>query len=503
MNQNEERNARAQLECFDKTLPLELSAEFALPDYKSEISRLLRIQPTLLPPARFVGKGKAELSGSVQYEVLYAGPDGKLYSAETEDHYAFSVPLDGITELDAAEGVELDVELVPDAVIGRVTSPRKLSVRCRLHALVRGYAVKSLGEQLPPECDCPVERLCDCVECGRVYTGGHEAVDLADRFSPEAGESMRVISARGQVFLPEVTAVAGAVLCRGEAVVTLLCCDEEKALPPFTLTRRIPFEREVVLEGADPSCRARATGVISELRTSAEEDGLQIGAVLTLSVEAQRAEPILLTRDLYVPGYQSECRMGEHTLWQPMLCTNRHFSVAAEAAPAELGVPDGAAVIDAVADGEIKGLEGNMLVGEVHCHVLYGKEGEYGTAQLTIPFRTALGEGTTGVSVSCRVPLVHARREHDRLRADAEVLLSLRSFCHTSERCVGAVTLGEACCPPRADLEICYPGKGESLWGVGKRYGVSPTVLATANGLDGEAPGEEASLAGVKYLLIP
>ena len=56
---------------------------------------------------------------------------------------------------------------------------------------------------------------------------------------------------------------------------------------------------------------------------------------------------------------------------------------------------------------------------------------------------------------------------------------------------------------PRADLEICYPTVGETLWDVGKRYGVSPDGLAAANGLSADAPGDTDSLRDVRYLLIP
>jgi hypothetical protein len=56
---------------------------------------------------------------------------------------------------------------------------------------------------------------------------------------------------------------------------------------------------------------------------------------------------------------------------------------------------------------------------------------------------------------------------------------------------------------PRAELEICYPTGEDTLWSVGKRYGVSPDELAFANGLSADAPGEGDSLQGVRYLLIP
>ena len=54
----EEKNGRAQLEVLHRQLPLELNAEFTLPDYRSEISRLLWVRPTVLPPEPLLGGGK-------------------------------------------------------------------------------------------------------------------------------------------------------------------------------------------------------------------------------------------------------------------------------------------------------------------------------------------------------------------------------------------------------------------------------------------------------------
>ena len=46
MEQNEDLRGRIQPEMMDRTQPLEIAAEFTLPDYRSEISRLLWVRPT-------------------------------------------------------------------------------------------------------------------------------------------------------------------------------------------------------------------------------------------------------------------------------------------------------------------------------------------------------------------------------------------------------------------------------------------------------------------------
>ena len=64
----------------DRTVNTEVSGDFTLPDYQPELRRLLAVMPTPLPPAKYVGSTGVELNGTVDYQVLYVGGDGGIYS---------------------------------------------------------------------------------------------------------------------------------------------------------------------------------------------------------------------------------------------------------------------------------------------------------------------------------------------------------------------------------------------------------------------------------------
>ncbi|MBQ8716784.1 MAG: hypothetical protein IJY43_02920 [Clostridia bacterium] len=513
MERNEERNGRVQLEFTDKTQPVEHTAEIALPDYRSEISRLLWVRPIFMPPTHFIGGGKADFSGPVRYNILYTGPDGALYSADSEEDYAFSVPLESLADFDMSEGIALSAELCPDAVISRVTGPRKLSVRCRMRVRVKGYAVKNLTPHLKgdDEKEDDVRRLCDMAESGRVLIGESERFELSDQFEPDAGEGeLRLICANGSVFLPDVTASSDTVRCRGEAVISVMLCRESSSKEqgvPFTAVRRIPFEQEVDVKGITPECDARAMGTVGGVDVTVEDGRVQLNAQLSLHAEGQTEEGVLLCRDVFLPGSRVECQMREEKLWRAGSCGNRNFSVSGERSLAELGVPSDINVLYSFADAEVKEHhtkgERAALSGEMHCHVLYSREGEYGVAELTVPFSTALEKDEDDISVQCCVPVCRVSISRDALRADAEIQLALRCSKSSPVKILSEATFVTSQPMPRADLEICYPTEDDTLWNVGKRYGVSPDVLAAANGLSAEAPGEADSLQGVRYLLIP
>ncbi|MBR7181298.1 MAG: LysM peptidoglycan-binding domain-containing protein [Clostridia bacterium] len=508
MERNEEQKERVQLEFADRRVPLELTAEVTLPDYRSEISRLLWVRPCFLPPARFIGGGKADFSGACRYDILYTGPDGCLYSATEEGSYAFSLPLE-LPALFDGGAVELCAMPSADAVISRVVGPRRLSVRCRMHARVCGYADKALGVRMRGEGERGEEilRLCDLVESRRVVTGGSEQLDLADSFEMEGGE-WRLAATCGEVFLPEVSVVQDGVLCRGEAVITLLCCREGDGGAPQSVVRRIPFEREVPLEcGALPECRARAVGSVAEIRASIEEGRALLDVKVALATEAQGQEELALCRDVFLPGTVGETQYSEETLRRAGVCGNRNFSISEELGAGDIGLPEGATPLAVLADAEVKesaaGEGQTTLMGEMTCHILYYHQGEYGVAERSLPWRVSVDGCCEELLAEVTVPLCRVTPVREGWRIDAELQLSMRGACRAQVRVLSEVQFTQAQPPARADLEICYPAEGESLWEIGKRYGIAPEALALANGLSADAPASAESLSGVQYLLIP
>ncbi len=512
MERYEDKNTAVQAEVSDKTLSFELNGEISLPDYLGEVSRLLWVRPTVLPPARFLNGGNAEFSGRVCYQALYAAPDGELYSATGEDAYTFSVP----TEADHA--ALLSVQVTPDVVVGRVAAPRKLTVRCRLHAHVCGYAEKNIGVVLPGEM---TERVCclgDVQESGSFCASVGETVDLYDEFDVSNHEGVRIVSARGEVFMPDATAMTDAVRCRGEVIVTLLCCNsvvregEENetdgaCATPYTVLRRLPLECEVALAGVGAGHEARATAVVSEVRAVAEEGKVTVAVRVIPQAETTCKRLACYTKDLFMPDMHAECRRSEERVWQPRSTANRNFSISGNATPMELGMPASAAVIDACAEADVreKSTDGKniVLAGEVHCHILYRQGNEYGVGEATVPFRVMTEGDFEALSVQATVPVCRVQRDGERVRMDAELLLAMRASAFAAVTPVAEAKFLPREAAREPDLELCYPVGGEALWDVAKRYAVSPERIAAANGISDEGMGEAASLAGVHYLIIP
>ena len=504
MDRNEGNGNRVQLPCAERTQPVEVTAEITLPDYRSEISRLLWVRPTVLPPTRFMGGGRAELSGAIRYDILYVGSDGRLYDAATEEGYAFSVPTDA-----SGGAQELLAEVEPEAVISRVAGPRKLSVRCRMRAAVRSFAEKELAPAVRGGKDSAPERLCEVASALR-YLQAHPVhckVGGTIGLDPSAGE-VRALSPHGELFLQDVSATDTGILCRGEVLLTLLICKEETgAGEPVAISHRFPFEQEIPTEGISPDCRARAMGKVGEIRMTVEQDRIDVEMEASVWGEAQAEEDVILCRDMYLPGHAADRQFCEEQLQVKGVCGNRNFSVSGEKPLEELSLSSDILPVCTVADAEItdRRTEGDktLLSGEVHCHTLCRFGAEYGVAEFSVPFRTALEGVCNAVDVQASVPRCSVSVLRGALHADAEVALAISASGCSTERVLAQV--GFSAAPPlqRADMELFYPANGDTLWDVARRYGVPSGDLAAANGLASDSPGDADSLLGVKYLLIP
>lgn len=502
--------ARIQASVCDKQILTELSADVSLPDYLPEIKRLLRVRATVAPPDKYIGAGNAELSGRIDYSILYSGNDGALYSANESCEYKFNVPLEMSSDFELNEGLTCDVDSIPDTVVGRVAAPRRLSIKSRLRSRVRIRGTKLLEEQLPRESGNGLQRLCGQTEVARCFVGVGEPLTLGDEILTDADSAdLRVISADAQVFVTEAVAGSGTVNCRGEVCLKLLCCHESAPLPPSALTRRIPFSHAVAADGVEVNCDACADGVVTDLHVTVEEGRILCEAVLSLRARAQRNEHLAYTRDLYSTEAACETQRMTLTLPHAERCINGNFSLNTTMTLEEVGIRAGMIPVDLTLTPTVTALESeggkNTLCGR--CRVLAILcDGEDVTAQeFELPFRYQT-EGEMSVTdydatvepISCR-----ARVDGERIAVDAELAVSLITRSEVSIETLTEATLGDAIQPIGATVTVCYPSREDTLWSVAKRYRRAVSAISEQNGLAGSPAADSPdSLAGVKYLIV-
>lgn len=497
-----------------RQLSADASEELTLPDYQPAINRLLRVTPTLTPPARYIGAGRIELSGSVNYGILYSGEDGQLYTATLPGTYSFEAAPDDIPEADLSAGACLLATVRPDSVTGRVTAPRRLSLRTRLTASVTCLADCHPDEILEGEVK-PAElrRLVEEAEYGDAVHAEEESVPLEDEIIPEQGEGeLRVIGADGWVFVNEASAARGCIVCRGELVTRILTCREGGQPGVECITRRLPFVHELEAPQVSPGWECRGFGKCQSLNVSVGDGRLLCEAAMSLEAEACHRESFTSTRDIYSTSAPAEVSLTERRVWLPLKVANGNFSQSGVFDAAEVKLPPDARIIDAVGTANADSVvceRGRCVVGgEVHYNLVYHDGEQYGALELSQPFRyeTDLpggvpdGELCGGAELtvlSCR-----PRMDGERVSVDCEISVALSVGLDTRIPMLERARFGAAAQPRAGECVVCYPDSGDTLWSVARRYLADADTIAAQNSLDARTPDTPASLDGAKFLIV-
>lgn len=503
---------RMQAPLCDRSGLTELAADFSLPDYLPEIKRLLRVRATVLPPDKYIGAGNADFTGAVEYAILYSDNDGALYCVTENGEYQFGVPLETVADVDLNDGMTCDADILPETVTGRVSAPRKVSVKCRLRTHVRLYGTRCLEESVSGADRNSIQRLCGQTEAARLFVGTGEPLQLGDEILCDTQNEgdMRVISTEGQVFVNEAVAGSGVVNCRGEVCLKLLCAREDSTALPMPLLRRIPFTQSIPTEGAEVNCDACADGVCHNMHVTVEDGKILCEVSVSLRARAIRNEQLSYTRDIYSTSAVCEPHFVPCIATRALKCGNGNFSLNSSFTAEELGVKSGMSVIDAALTPMVTSIEADhgkyYLNGRCRAHLILSDGEEVAAQETELPFRyetEGSAENVTEYSatvnpISCRV-----RADGERIALDAELSVGLCLRSESRFDMLSEARFGEAVNRSGAVYTICYPSREDTLWSVAKRYHRPVSAVFEINSLSG-APAADTpeSLAGVGYLLV-
>ena len=511
---NDSTALRVQALLCDKQEMSEATAEVSLPDYRPEVKRLVRVSATVTPPARYVGAANTELSGSVDFCILYTGNDGALYSTTHTSEYRIGIPVDLPSDALLGEGLICDADILPEPCNARVLAPRKLSIKCRLRARLRIY-----GNRLIENGDLisgiAAEKLYGSCDTSELFSGVGEPLLLHDEIVCDTqSEDVRVVCAEGQVFITEAVAGSGCINCRGEVALKLLCAHDSTGMSPSQMMRRIPFECAVTVDGCEVNCVASAFGTCTDVSVTVEDGRILCDLSLILQGRAQRDRTITYVRDAYALDSVSDGRTDFLSLPQARSCVCANFSLGQTLTTEEAGLRAGMTVVDAhliPLTAELVQEHGkDVLSGRCRVHLtLCDDAGEISSQETEIPYRyetdakeTGLADSLIHVSpISCR-----ARADGERLGIDGEIAVSIMTRAQTKIQYLSACNVGDKCQKPTGECTVCFPAPTDTLWSVAKKYHKPLSHLMGINTLPPQAQAaaadSKASLAGVNYLLV-
>lgn len=507
-----EEYGELELSAADKNITSELSSDFSLPDYQPEIKRLLRVTASMLPPSKFFGAGEAELTGNIDYYVLYMGSDNEVYCAPLTGEYSVGLSIENDGGIDLGDELMTVVQMTPEAVSGRVTSPRHITVKCRLRTHARIYGKGRVISNITGG-DGSLEMLRGEAENSHLCFGTGDMLTLSDEIIPDAGRGeFRVICADGQVLASEVSSGKDEIICRGEVHLKLMLGSEDGEVPTATY-RRIPFSSIIPCEGATPESSAYAKGTLAELTVTVEEGRILIECGILLECVCQKNERRGYISDLYSTENTCECEYKELSVPRGICAFNRNLTVGESMSLEDAKISGTALVSDTNACATVDGCSFESgkckISGRCKFNLQLFDGGDYTGTELEFPFKYEyeLPRGEYSEDIECDaeagVVFCRARVDGERIGLDAEISLCGRIWENTEHTVLDSFRLGDKLQTGSGETVVCYPSGGDTLWSVAKRYNASIDELAAANKLQRGTPmSSERSLDGVDYLVI-
>ena len=475
--------------CFaEKDVVSELSSDFTLPDYYPEIRKLLRIETNVSPSGRYIGSGSVEFSGKVDYEMIYVTADGGLASAPLGCDYAFEVPISRPENATEPFAPEMMADSTPENVIGRVLSPRKVGIKCRLRSRVRGYCAAEYAPCVENDAKC--EKLTDEILCadGRRYMS--EELTLSVQIPCET-ELLTPVYGHCDTYVKDISDAGGLVTLSGEARLKVLCVENGQ---PTEICENMPFNCEVETDvhgdGASQDLWT-AFPYVTDTDVTVEDGRISAKITLLCCVDLHRNSPLTVIKDIYstegteniktdVIGYNTVLAAGTE---------NVKFSQTIR--PGTLQLTDKSRAFDVGGTAELEGCtyeNGKIsLSGRCRVTAVILTGGEYSVMEEGIPFSLSVPcanrpEGEMEVVGRASLNGVECKIENGSASVSGNVYLSYSVLDGRSITAVKSVEIeGESA--TETGITVCYPAQGQTMWNVAKKYRVPLSRLASANDL--------------------
>ncbi len=506
MNNQEKQTIRTQLAA--KSFFSEQSKDYSLPDYQPEIKRLLRITANALPPKMDFGMDDAVFSGDIDYYVLYLGADNQMYCAPISDEYAINMPLESSQAGDYYDGF---VDIVPENIAGRVTAPRKITIRSKLRANVTVFSNFAVSEMFSDgEPDESIRKLsgnvissCNSRVVSPVLTVTDEVIlDARD------GE-IRVICADGKVMLTEVKGNNGEMYLRGDVYLKIIACRESTGVP-YIIQRKIPFFSNVPIRGACAEASLYAKGSIAELSVIVDEGRISLEVGVVFDCTSCENMSVTYTKDMYSTVCETRCDYKKYKV----ACDAGGMALNITSSEArtldELSVESGSQFIDASGIPFIESIEcegGRIKAsGKIKYALVLENGGEYGVKDVELPF-SFVGDAKncedSNAFATCEIISTKGKIDGERISLDSELALTFKFYKQNEISSLEAMHFGESRPQNKNQTVVVFPSGEDSAWSIAKKYGTTPEkIMKSATGGDGESFDDTKTLMSVHHIII-
>ena len=491
---------------FEKSVKQNLDLGWNLPDYCSDIRRILQCTVTPCISGVSVGGGRVSAVGEVQVRLVYLNDRGCI------DAFCETAELSASAELTCvSEDALVLSSAAVDYINARAASPRRFTVSGAVSVLFRAFqkqqqpllcGVESCGGQTRTA-QVPCLSLLSCAE--KTFDLS-ETVELPEQVMPVE----KLLRASGTLRVDSTKAVSGKLLLRGELAVTLFYLAAGEGQELLHYEHRLPISQIIEVPGleeesfCDVFLRLQCLRVLPRADSTGEVRLLDIASLVSAFVKVYEKKTQCVVTDCYATQLSLRVQRQEVSFFTHLQTVDRTAQVQNTVEPAEQGVR-------AVED---------VSVSQVHCSVRVQEDGTTAEGEATVHLLCRLEDSSfvhveRGVTFSLPLGVLKSVQDvtgtlncvlhaaQTQIRGNAvDVTLDFRTQgelfgVQKQTVCVDAAEETEAQQRRRSSLTLYFAQQGEALWDIAKHYRTSVAAIQAENELEGDTVPEE------RMLLVP
>lgn len=480
-----------------------LEAEWNLPDYCSDIERVLKCRGEVrISTRRVVGK-TAYVEGYTAITLIYADSDKRVCS------YDQAIPFYREISLDSDNVVRVEVEGVVDYLNCRATSPKRIEVKGAAGLKISIFSeigadvvTNATGEGL--EVHTKNQNLTSVIGVFDKYMTVSDEVEIGEGSTPIRS----IVSGKATVCDADINPITNKTIVKGNVKVKMLYCTKNGGAN--TLEATLPFNQIIDTDGVDELClcnlKTQITSLDLRARTGVDGDvravGITVGLLLT--VKAEENVDCDLVLNAYSTKYNAQLTPCDQRIYSFKDKISKRITLQEEI---ELSLPT-AQIFDVWCDqnnayiqkDEVFSLNGNSVVS-----ILFeDKEGNpvYIEKDVAYNFRSdiaitpnALCQNTVSVQ---DVGYTLISDTTAQIRMTVEVISAVYEPIDTN--ILSGIILDEnspkMVDKHRSPIVVYYPSAGETLFEIAARYNTSVSAVRMANDIEDDN-------TDFKVLLIP
>lgn len=497
----------------------ESGGEYTLPDYNTDVKRVLSVSAKALPSSKFMDGEILECVGIVAYEVVYLDSENNVTHCSFTTDYELKVKCGSENYKDAHV-----ITRVKNYTV-RPIGPRRFSAKCVLGNMLSILESASIGIGGDAFSHGEPEVATETIRVGyEAYSTPKETEYGETLFEVDGviADEVEVLTTSGSVKNITLTKNDEGADYKGEIEVKALVLVEDEL--PKTVSVTIPIQGSIALEDIEDNMELGIDLFITSLSTSINP--MESGVVVTVSVITEATlvgranESIRLVTDAFhiSRGTENEYTTGSFSSYEG--CISQELAVDLEFERGELGAQnlrniiysDGVCSLNSASvEGENIKLEGEMRLSVMACEINDQGEPTFVGLKLDIPFVTKVKNSCQNAHITdclCDIYLTSnsVTLDADKIYIKATIFSTIEQISTSNIRYVSSsVFTDEVYEKFGSDVVVYYPESGESLFDVARSFHTSLLKIASDNSLSESvfrSCDSPASLVGVRKLII-